>query len=83
MNAPTTPSNVGADASREWQPIESAPEGVPVLTKIDDERGPRNEAVLTRKGRLWWTTNKSIHEAIYVYYAPTHWKPTPPAGETK
>ena len=55
-----------------WRPIETAPEGVEVMTKIDDaEFGPRNETSLTRKGRLWFYPDMSMH----VYYQPTHWKP--------
>lgn len=55
----------------EWQPIETAPEGVEVETKIDDGRGCRNEATLVRGGQLWWRPDRSM----YVYYAPTHWRP--------
>lgn len=62
----------------EWQPISSAPEGVEVLTKIDDSRGPRNEQTLTRKGRLWFYPDMSM----YVYYTPTHWQPVPNAGSS-
>lgn len=53
-----------------WQAISSAPEGVEVLTKIDDEAGARNEQPLTRKGGLWFFPDMSM----YVYYPPTHWK---------
>lgn len=60
----------------EWQPIETAPEGVAVMTKIDDGQGARNEGVLRLRGRLWWTPDG----AMYVYYTPTHWLPTPPAA---
>jgi hypothetical protein len=55
-----------------WHRIESAPEGRPVLTKIDDEHGVRNEAVLTRRGSMWWIANADGLR-FYVYYAPTHW----------
>ena len=55
----------------EWMPIESAPEGTIVATKIDDENGCRNQQLLRRKGRLWWFTDGSM----YVYYTPTHWRP--------
>lgn len=57
----------------EWQRIETAPVGKVVMTKIDDERGPRNEQTLKRiaGSNLWWTPDGSM----YVYYAPTHWKP--------
>lgn len=63
----------------EWQPIKTAPERVPVLTKIDDGRGARNEAVLKRAGRLWWFADGSM----YVYYAPTHWMPVPPVEQSE
>ena len=60
---------------RKWEPIKTAPEGVPVLTKIDDEHGVRNEQLLKRNGRLWWFPDDSM----YVYYTPTHWAlPEPP-----
>lgn len=55
-------------------PIESAPEGVEVMTKIDDECGVRNEQPLKREGGLWFFPDKSM----YVYYTPTHWKPMEP-----
>ena len=54
----------------DWQPIDTAPEGVAVRTKIDDARGPRNEATLKRKGLMWWYPD----DTAYVYYSPTHWK---------
>ena len=56
----------------DWQPIETAPENVEVLTKIRDARGlERNEQSLKRRGRLWFVPDGSM----YVYYTPTHWKP--------
>ena len=45
-------------------------EGVVVDTKIDDEKGLRNEQALYRQGRLWFVPDGSM----YVYYEPTHWK---------
>ena len=57
----------------EWKSIETAPERKPVRTKIDDEHGVRNEAVLTRHGRLWYTDPRP-NIGMYVYYTPTHWK---------
>ena len=54
-----------------WRSIESAPEDVPVMTKIDDGAGCRNEQPLKRQGRLWWFSDGSM----YVYYTPTHWMP--------
>ena len=56
-----------------WRRIESAPESIPVLTRINDAFGPRNEAILKRSGRLWFTPDGSF----YVYYQPTEWKPAP------
>jgi hypothetical protein len=45
-------------------------EGVVVWTKIDDERGLRNEQLLKRVGRLWFFPDGSM----YVYFTPTHWR---------
>lgn len=47
------------------------PEGVVVETKIDDQRGVRNEQPLKRSGSLWFFPDASM----YVYYTPTHWRP--------
>ncbi len=54
-----------------WEPIESAPERETVMTKIDDDRGVRNEQRLRRNGNLWFLDDGSR----YVYYTPTHWAP--------
>lgn len=54
----------------DWQPISTAPDRKVVLTKIDDERGPRNEQELKRMGNLWFFPDDSM----YVYYQPTHWR---------
>lgn len=54
----------------DWQPIETAPDKRLVLTKIDDDKGERNIAMLRREGRLWYVSDGSM----YVYYQPTHWK---------
>lgn len=62
----------------DWQPIDTAPDGVEVMTKIDDADGCRNEQSLTRQGRLWFFPDMSM----YVYYTPTHWMPMPPKGPT-
>jgi hypothetical protein len=53
-----------------WWPIDSAPEGVVVNTKISDIGGDRNEQKLKRSGRLWFFPDGSM----YVYYTPTHWQ---------
>lgn len=55
----------------EWQPIQSAPEGVKIETRIRDIHGARNEQRLVRKGRLWLLPDMSM----YVYYTPTEWRP--------
>lgn len=49
------------------------PRGQPVMTKIDDATGCRNEQVLKlgTSNNLWWFADGSM----YVYYSPTHWKP--------
>lgn len=49
---------------------ELPPEGVIVETKIDDERGCRNEGKLYRRRNLWFVPDGSM----YVYYTPTHWR---------
>lgn len=45
-------------------------EGVLVETVISDSAGTRNEARLSRSGRLWFVEGGGM----YVYYTPTHWK---------
>ncbi len=45
-------------------------EGVRIETKIEDENGISNEAVLIRKGSLLFHPDMSM----YVYYTPTHWR---------
>jgi hypothetical protein len=42
-----------------------------VDTKIDNEKGCRNEQPLQRQGNLWFFPDGSM----YVYYRPTHWSP--------
>jgi hypothetical protein len=58
--------------SAEWIKLTDrlSPEGVVVETKIDDEKGLRNEQRLSRQGNLWWTADGEM----YVYYTPTHWR---------
>lgn len=55
------------------------PNGEVVLTKIDDEKGTRNEQLLKRQGRLWFFADGSM----YVYYEPTHWQTAPANGRLK
>ena len=60
----------------QWGPIADAggylaPAGDVVWTKIHDESGERNVALLRRSGNLWFFPDGSM----YVYYTPTHWKP--------
>lgn len=56
-----------------WVEIDTRlpPEGVTVLTKINDETGERNVQILVRRGGLWFTNESG--DAMYVYYRPTHW----------
>lgn len=58
----------------DWLPITQGQplDGVVVDTKIDDEKGSRNEQPLKRRGNLWFVEDGSM----YVYYRPTHWRPT-------
>ena len=53
-----------------WLPIETAPEGVEVITKIHDTVSSRNIQTLVKRGRLWFVPDGSM----FVYYTPTHWK---------
>lgn len=46
------------------------PEDLEVETKIDDEKGCRNEQSLVRHRGLWFFPDMSM----YVYYSPTHWR---------
>lgn len=46
------------------------PDGEVVLSWIEDEKGKRNEALLKRRGHLWYFADDSM----YVYYTPTHWE---------
>ena len=46
-------------------------DGLIVRTKIDDEKGCRNDQKLKRHGNLWFFPDGSM----YVYYRPTHWRP--------
>lgn len=46
------------------------PENQIVDTKVEDEKGLRNEQQLIFSNNLWWLPDKSM----YVYYTPTHWK---------
>lgn len=53
-----------------WKNIETAPANKTVMTKLDDNKGIRNEQALYRSGSLWWTPDGEM----YVYYTPTHWR---------
>ena len=55
-----------------WKPIQTMPVGKAYMTKVDDEKGVRNITKLMKKEgtSLFFTAD----EAMYVYYAPTHWK---------
>jgi hypothetical protein len=59
------PENDWIDAT-----VRVPPEGEVVETKIDDDKGVRNETRLVRLGRLWYLEDRSM----YIYYNPTHWR---------
>jgi predicted phosphatase len=53
-----------------WGISELAPPTDRLLhTKIEDDKGSRNESELIYSNGLWWVKDKSM----YVYYTPTHW----------
>jgi hypothetical protein len=56
----------------EWIPtaLRHPPQSEVVETKIDDEKGVRNEQQLKQIGRLLFFPDGSM----YVYYTPTHWR---------
>jgi len=54
-----------------WETEDTAPQGVVVMTRIDDAEGVRNQQPLRRSGRLWFVPSGGM----YVYYTPTHWRP--------
>lgn len=56
--------------NREWHEIKLAPVDEVVETKIDDENGERNHALLKRNCGFWVVPDGSM----YVYYTPTHWR---------
>lgn len=68
----TTPENQSQPQQPDWTRCvdQHPPENVMVMTKIDDDKGIRNEQVLCFHSRLWWTGCDG--NAIYVYYTPTH-----------
>lgn len=51
--------------------VNPPPKGVEIMTKIKDEHGERMEQSLVFEENLWWYPDRSM----YIYYAPTHWKP--------
>lgn len=59
--------------NKQWISVSGTPpkQGEVVMTKIDDEKGVRNEQELKRVSNLWFLPDGSV----YVYYTPTHWKP--------
>jgi hypothetical protein len=69
MLATFTPAE-GREEMTDWNLIDTAPENEVVQTKIDDEKGVRNEADLKRICGLWFLPDGSM----YVYYTPTHWR---------
>lgn len=66
-------------ADQHWNVGTASPEGVPVMTKIDNAQGCRNEQVLKRDGSMWWFPDGSM----YVHYRPTHWRHLTPDEDRK
>jgi len=61
-----------------WLDISTAPEGVEVMTKIDDQHGERNVQSLVKRTRIPGETRPMFwypDGSMYVYYEPTHWRP--------
>lgn len=60
------------DYRKDWiETTQAVPvENVVVDTKIDNEKGLRNETPLKRQGNFWFFPDGSM----YVYYTPTHWR---------
>lgn len=56
----------------EWIKVKEKlpPENLIVETKIDDEKGCRNQQKLYRYKNLWVLP----HNRMYLYYTPTHWR---------
>lgn len=52
-----------------WKTIDTAPDKVDILTKIDDGE-EREVKVLRRSGNLWFIPGSND----YVYHRPTHWQ---------
>lgn len=63
-------TNRSVDQCAQWFPASDAPDGVVVMTKIDDDRGVRNETILRKSGRMWFSPDGRM----YVYYTPTHFR---------
>ncbi len=56
--------------AKDWQPIDTAPEGIVVDTAIiDPSGGVRSVRPLERYRHLWFMPN-----GLYLYYTPTHWR---------
>lgn len=45
------------------------PEGVEIIAKVDDHKGPRMVMILKRLGNQWWTPNG----VTLVNHLPSHW----------
>lgn len=68
---PGEPEYLDGIKTENWIPTsqEQPPQGIVVMTKIDDASGSRNVQCLKRDGRLYFTHDGKM----YVYYTPTHW----------
>lgn len=58
--------------NKNWSLIKNTtpPHGIFVYTKIEDEKGSRNEQKLKFENNLWF-----CEDGTYIYYKPTHWAP--------
>lgn len=59
-----------------WRDISTCPEGVEVMTKIDDAAGARNVQSLVKVTREPGKSRPMFFHpdmSMYVYYTPTHW----------
>jgi len=73
----------------DWQPIETAPEHIPILVWVPEENRGHDSAEVViiyrgADGMSFWTNGGSNGGSdLYFNRAPTHWQPLPePPGTT-
>lgn len=68
----------------EWQPIETAPEGVPILVWVPEAHrgfGSAEVVVIYRDHddiQYWTNGGANAGDDVYFERTPTHWMPIPP-----